>query len=215
MRASSLSTALYSSLSHKDAIDPISLEIKALVARRRQLVAMRTQESNRLEHAHCSAVKDSIEMAIEHLNSQIKGIEQAMADLIANDSALQQKVDLFETMPGIGKTTASMLIAQLPELGQLDRRQIASLVGLAPVNRDSGQFRGKRMTGGGRTEVRTQLYMPTLVAIQHNPIIRNFYNRLVDSGKSKMVAIVACMRKIMTILNAMASKNQPWNPNFA
>ncbi len=152
---------------------------------------------------------------IKTINSEIENIEQALADLIATDSALKQKANLFETMPGIGKTTASMLIVQLPELGILDRRQIASLVGLAPVNRDSGCFRGKRMTGGGRTDVRTQLFMPTLVAIQHNPVIRAFYNRLLNSGKSKMVAVVACMRKIVTILNAMAAKNQPWNANLA
>ncbi len=196
-------------------IDRTSLTIKALVARRRQLVAMRVQESNRTEHAMDAIVKDSIDVVIKAFNSEIENIEQALADLIATDSALKQKANLFETMPGIGKTTASMLIVQLPELGILDRRQIASLVGLAPVNRDSGCFRGKRMTGGGRTDVRTQLYMPTLVAIQHNPVIRKFYNHLLDSGKSKMVAVVACMRKIITILNAMAAKNQPWNPNFA
>ena len=97
----------------------------------------------------------------------------------------------------------------------MDRRQIASLTGTAPVNRDSGQFRGKRMTGGGRCEIRTLLYMPTLVAIQHNPVIRDFYNHLIKNGKNKMVAVVACMRKILVILNSMVKNNQPWEPKTA
>ena len=115
-------------------------------------------------------------------------------------------------MPGIGKTTSMLLVSDLPELGRLNRRQIAALVGLAPMNRDSGKFRGKRMTGGGRGSVRKQLYMPTMVAIQHNPVIRAYYERLRDNGKSKMVALVAAMRKILVTLNAMVAKNQPWSP---
>jgi len=117
-------------------------------------------------------------------------------------------------MPGIGPTTTFILISQLPELGSLNRRQIAALVGLEPMNRDSGRYRGKRMTGGGRSEVRKQLYMPTLVAIRHNSVIRAYYQRMLQAGKSKMVAIVAAMRKMLTILNAMIANNQPWIENY-
>ncbi|MGE0087837.1 MAG: transposase [Desulfococcaceae bacterium] len=115
----------------------------------------------------------------------------------------------------MGERTASGLISKLTEIGTLNRGSIASLTGTAPVNRDSGHFRGKRMTGGGRCEVITLLYMPTLVAIQHNPVIRDFYNRLIKKGKNKMVAVIACMRKILVILNAMVKNNQVWNPKTA
>ncbi len=107
-----------------------------------------------------------------------------------------------------------MLIAEVPELGLLNRKEIASLVGVAPVNRNSGNFRGKRFTGGGRKEVRSKLYMPTLVATRNNPVIREFYNRLIQRGKSKMTALIACMRKIITILNAIIAKNEIWNPKL-
>jgi transposase len=121
----------------------------------------------------------------------------------------------IESVPGIGQTTASLLVTELPELGRLNRRQIAALVGVAPINRDSGTYRGKRMTGGGRRDLRARLFMPTLVAARHNPMIRRFYQRLVRQGKAKMVALIAAMRKLLTILNTMLKKNEAWNPKSA
>ena len=123
---------------------------------------------------------------------------------------MKENAEIIESTPGIGKVTTAMLISELPELGTLTRREIASLTGVAPVARESGTFKGKRMTGGGRSSVRTQMYMPTLVAIQHNKPIREFYERLVNKGKTKMTAIVACMRKILTILNVMVAKKECW-----
>lgn len=108
-----------------------------------------------------------------------------------------------------------MLVSNVPELGSLNRRQVAALIGVAPINRDSGQFRGKRMTGGGRKDVRARLYMPTLVAIQHNRVIRGFYQRLLGAGKSKMTAVIACMRKLIVILNTMIARKEHWNPKTA
>src|SRR4030042_6053073 len=127
---------------------------------------------------------------------------------------LKAKAHILDSAPGIGETTASMLVTELPELGRLNRRQIAMLIGVAPINRDSGTFRGKRMTGAGRRDVRSRLYMPTLVAIRHNPVIRRFYEHLLEKGKTKMTAIIACMRKLITILNTMVAKNEAWNPKF-
>jgi transposase len=128
---------------------------------------------------------------------------------------LETKAQILQSASGIGQTTAAMLVTEMPELGRLNRRQIAMLIGVAPINRDSGTFRGKRMTGAGRRNVRSRLYMPTLVAIRHNPPIRRFYQHLLAKGKAKMTAIIACMRKLITILNTMVAKNEPWNPNFS
>ena len=128
---------------------------------------------------------------------------------------LKQRSGKLQSVPGIGPTTAHMLVTELPELGKLNRRQIASLVGVAPINRDSGIFRGKRMTGGGRRHVRSRLFMPTLVAVRHNPVLKRYYLRLVEKeGKCKMVAVVAAMRKLLCIMNTMLKKNQNWQPNF-
>ena len=186
--------------------------IKALVARRKQLVQMRTAEKNRLEHVGDQAIGRSIAAVIRTIERELAKVEQNLHDHITRTPELQQKTDQLKSVPGIGDTTAMMLVAEVPELGRLNRRQIAALIGVAPINRDSGTFRGKRMTGGGRRGVRTRLYMPTLVAIRFNPVIRDFYQRLVNTGKSKMTAVVACMRKLLTILNAMLAKNQSWRP---
>jgi len=196
-------------------MDEISLKIKDLVARRRQLMAMRTQEENRKEHALDKDIARSISTVIKAFNKELKKIEDTITHLIDQAPDLKKKADLLQTMPGIGRTTAMALISYLPELGRLDRRQLAALVGVAPINRDSGIFRGKRMTSGGRREIRTRLYMPTLVATQHNPVISAYYQRLLKKGKPPLVAVVACMRKMFVILNAMIAKNQPWNPNYA
>jgi transposase len=196
----------------QEAMDEACLKIKALVARRGQLMGMRVQEMNRKEHALDKDVAKSIKLHIKAIEKALKSLEEKINNLINQSPDLKQKSDLVQTMPGIGKTTSMLLVSDLPELGRLNRRQIAALVGLAPMNRDSGKFRGKRTTGGGRGSVRKQLYMPTLVAIQHNPVIRAYYERLRNSGKSKMVALVAAMRKILVTLNAMVAKNQPWSP---
>jgi transposase len=196
-------------------VDEISLKIKELVARRRQLLSMRTQEANRREHASDKDIAHSISTVMKAFDKELENIEAKITDYIDQSPNLKQKSDLLQTMPGIGQTTAFALVSLLPELGRLNRRQIAALVGLAPINRDSGIFRGKRMTSGGRREVRTRLYMPTLVATQHNPVIRDYYQRLLKKGKPRLVAVVACMRKIFVILNAMIAKNQPWTQNYA
>ena len=189
-------------------------KIKALIARRSQLVAMRTAENNRLEHDFCKEVAKSITQVIAFIEKQLDKVEAEIKKLIDHDPEMKDKAELLKTMPGIGDATASMIISELPELGKINRRQIASLVGVAPINRDSGTFRGKRMTGGGRRFVRTKLFMATLVAIQHNAVIRKYYQRLLGNGKTKMTAVIACMRKMLVILNSMVEKNEPWNPKF-
>jgi transposase len=189
--------------------------IKALVARRNQLIAMKVAENNRREHIGDPAVGRSITAVIKTLTQEITKVERKLNDQITRTPELQQKADQLTSVPGIGDTTARMLIAEMPELGHLNRRQIAALIGTAPINRDSGKFRGKRMTGGGRRDVRARLFLPTLSAIRYNPAIRPFYQRLLASGKTKMTANVACMRKLITILNAMLAKNQNWEPKYA
>jgi len=190
-------------------------QLKDLVARRDQLVELHVAESNRLEHAVDKNIAHSIRQVMKAIERQMSKIEQQIAGHIEQDQQLKHKADIVDSAPGIGTTTASMLVTHLPELGTLNRREIASLVGVAPMNRDSGAFRGKRMTGGGRVSVRCGLFMPTLVAIQHNPVIREFYQRLLLMGKDKMTAVVAAMRKLLTILNTMVAKNEFWKPNLA
>ena len=124
-------------------------------------------------------------------------------------------MDILKSVPGIGDISARMLVVELPELGLINKKEIAALVGVAPMNRDSGLFKGKRMTGGGRRQVRTKLYMPTLVAIQHNPVIRQYYLKLLEKGKSKMTAVVAAMRKLIVIMNTIMKKKQMWEPNLS
>lgn len=191
-------------------IDNKSLEIKELTVRRQQLNAIRTSEICRTEHAAVEIVAQSIDAIIATVEHDIKVITKRIDTLIEQSADLKQKARILGSAPGIGVKTVGMLIGGLPELGSLNRRKIAALVGLAPMNRDSGTYRGKRMTGGGRVDVRKQLYMPALVAIQHNPVIRKYYQRLLKKGKAKMIAVVACMRKLLTILNAMVKKNEIW-----
>ncbi len=198
--------------SPQTAIDKITGLIKTLNARRRQLVAMRTSENNRKEHAHDKFVARSINVIVKTIDREISKVEGKIASLIDRTPQLKRKEDVIHSFPGVGDRTTSMLLGNLPEIGELNRHKIAALIGVAPMNRDSGQFRGKRMTGGGRVQVRTKLYMPTLVAIQHNPVIRDFYHRLVNSGKPKMTAVVACMRKMLVILNTMVKNDEFWIP---
>lgn len=199
----------------KDVLDAKSRQLKALVARRDQLVGMHVAESNRMEHAVDKDIVRSIKAVLKTIERQIVGVDSQISEHIVQDPQLKRKADIVDSAPGIACTTASMLVTRLPELGLLNRRQIAALVGVAPMNRDSGTFKGKRMTGGGRRRIRTALYMPTLAAIRHNPVIREFYNRLLAKGKTKMTAVIAAMRKLLTILNTMVAKNEFWNPKFA
>lgn len=181
-----------------------------IISRRRQLVLARATEKNHKEHARTLEVTASIESVITKLTAEIEKIEATINDLIRSDPDMQKKVDILTSVPGIGPTTAAVLVSDLPELGTLNRKQIASLIGVAPINRDSGQFRGKRMTGGGRKKVRTSLFMAMLSVIQFNKKIRAFYEHLLDEGKIKMVALVAAMRKLIIILNSMLKNNASW-----
>jgi transposase len=177
--------------------------LKALVSRRRQLIKIRTAENNRLEKASTPRVILSLNKIIEILNRELHDLDQDINKTIKENSVWSAKEKILRKVKGVGPATACQLLASLPELGRLNRRQIASLAGLAPFNRDSGQFRGKRMIRGGRSAVRNALYMATLVAATYNPNIRNFYNKLLASGKPKKLALTACMRKLLIILNSM------------
>jgi transposase len=187
----------------------------AWVARRDQLVQLHVAECNRLEHARDPLVVKSLRQILAVLEKQIATIDRKLAEHVAADAQLQRKAEIIDSTPGLGTTSAVMLVTRLPELGRVNRRQIGALVGVAPFNRDSGQYRGKRMTGGGRTRIRSALYMPMLAVIRCNKRLRAFYQHLLANGKCKMTAIVATMRKLLTILNTMIRKNQFWNPQNA
>lgn len=186
-------------------------QLAALVTRRRQLVEMLTAERNRLALSH-KAARRSIEAVIKTLRRQLDDVEAQMARHVREHHADLQA--LLVSAKGIGPQSTAVLIGELPELGRLSNRQISKLVALAPLNRDSGTMRGKRTIFGGRAHVRSALYMPTMSAIRYNPVIRAFYRRLIANGKQKMVAIVACMRKLLTILNSMVRTGQPWNASL-
>lgn len=190
-------------------------KIKALVARRRQLVTMRTAEQNRRHRAGNDMVAASIDAVLEAIDKQLDETDRMIHQFVQSSPAWMEKAELLQSVPGLGPVTTHVLLAELPELGRLNRREIASLVGVAPINRDSGTLRGRRMIGGGRTTVRNALYMAALVATRHNSVIRAYYLRLVESGKRKIVALVAAMRKLLTILNTMLKNNQPWRTEIA
>jgi transposase len=187
------------------------LELEALVNRRRQLVDMRASESKRKQTAPTS-VHSSIDAVIECLDLQLSDIDDELQKLIKQTPAWRDADDLLQSVPGVGPVLSSTLTALVPELGRLDRKQIAALVGVAPLNRDSGQREGKRTTWGGRAPVRAVLYMATSVARRFNPVLAAMYSRLTEKGKPPMVALVACMRKLLTILNAMKRDNRAWTP---
>lgn len=194
-----------------DSLSKQQHKLKTFIARRKQLVDLRSIEKNHKEHAYYKEVDSSINSVIKNLDQEILRIEKMITDHIHSDPDVLEKLSRLTSVPGIGDTTAATLIANLPELGTLNRRQIASLVGVAPMNRDSGQFRGKRMTGGGRSTVRKALFMCMLVIIQYNEKLKAFYTRLVNAGKPKMVAIIATMRKLLIILNSMIKNNCDWS----
>lgn len=189
-------------------------QITDLVARRRQLVEFRAAEKNRSQQTRQKAVRESIEQMINCLDDQIEAIDDQIHSLIESDETWNAQTELLQSVPGIGTGTAASLVADLPELGQLNRQEIAALAGLAPYNRDSGQFRGKRSIFGGRRTVRTALYMATISAQRCNPVIRVFAERLKSQGKAAKVIITACMRKLLVILNSMIKNNTHWNPNI-
>jgi transposase len=181
-----------------------------LVARRRQIVEMMVAERHRRHQMSARKRIKAIERHLDWLQKELSEIEQELDQVIRGTPAWRASEDLLKSVPGVGDTLARTLIADLPELGQLTGKQIAALVGVAPFNRDSGQWRGKRMIAGGRAAVRAVLYMATLSATRHNPIIAAFYNRLIAAGKPAKVAITACMRKLIIILNAMIRDKRHW-----
>lgn len=185
-----------------------------LVARRRQIIAMIGAENQRLKRAPPRTAK-SIKRLLKALEKELTDIDQDIDDSIRRSPNWLDKVELMKSVPGVGDQIARTLIAELPELGTLDRRQIAALVGLAPWTRQSGQWRGKSFIGGGRACVRAALYMGALVAARHNPSLKTFRDRLVAHGKPKLVAIIAVARKLITILNAVVRDNQPWHEQNA
>jgi len=191
--------------------DEAHQELIALVTRRRQLLEMLVAERNRLATARRS-VRASVQQHVRWLERRIGDADRDLTTTIHQSPLWRAKDDLLRSVPGIGPITSRMLIALLPELGLLSRREIASLVGVAPLNRDSGQQRGRRVVWGGRAAVRAPLYMATLVATRRNPVIRTFYQRLRAAGKPPLVALVAAMRKLLTILNAMVKHEAPWHP---
>jgi transposase len=186
-----------------------------LVARRRQVVDMLGAELNRHRQARAAQLQHRIAGHVAWLRQALGELDRDIAQLIRSSPVWRAQETLLTSMPGIGDVTAQALIADLPELGQLDRRRIAALVGLAPFNRDSGQWRGRRMIGGGRPAVRRALYMATIVAIPYNPAIAAGYQRLVSGGRPKKVALVAAMRKLLTTLNAMLRDQRPWEARIA
>lgn len=187
--------------------------LAALLTRRRQLVEMLTAEKNRLASAR-TPVRKSLRTHITWLERELSHTDSDLAHAIRESPVWREKEELLQSTPGVGPVVTTTLLANLPELGTLTAKQIAALVGVAPFNRDSGTLRGKRTVWGGRAQVRAVLYMGTLVATRFNPVIRAFYQRLCAAGKPKKVALTACMRKLLIILNAMLKHRTPWRPEL-
>ena len=189
--------------------DALTQELSALVARRRQVVEMLVAEKNR-HSAAPPRVRAEIRRHIRWLETALARLDETLADTIQRSPLWRANDELLQSTPGIGPTMARTLLAELPELGTLNRKQVAALVGVAPLNRDSGTLRGKRTVWGGRAQIRAPLFMCTLVAVRHNPVLKVFYQRLRTAGKPPKVALTACMRKLVTILNAMLKHQTPW-----
>jgi len=190
--------------------DAQTQQMREKLARRRQLVDMITAETNRHHRATAEDIRRSIEAILKGLKEELRLLDEDLDQAIRQSPAWREKVELLQSVPGIGPQNARTLVVELPELGQCSRQQIAALVGVAPMNRDSDQFQGRRTIRGGRSQVRRCLYMATLAATRWNPKIRQYYQRLLAAGKPKKVALVACMRKFLTILNAMLRERKPW-----
>lgn len=184
--------------------------LHSLVARRHQLIGMLVAEKNRLSTATTVAVRPSIKSHIEWLERELDDLDTDLRQSVRSSPVWREKDDLLRTVPGVGEQISLTLLAYLPELGTLNRKQIAALVGVAPFNRDSGTMRGKRTVWGGRAKVRASLYMGALTASRCNPAIREFYQRLLAAGKPKKVALTACMRKLLVILNSMIRHRSEW-----
>jgi transposase len=185
-------------------------ELTGLVVRRRQLLAFQVAESNRLEQSTVKLATKSMRHVLDLLRKELKTLDAEIARLIADNDDWRNKSELLQTVPGVGPATSASLVAELPELGKLNRQQIASLVGLAPFSRDSGQYHGQRSIWGGRGSVRSALYMAAFNAKRCNPIIRAFADRLRQAGKRSKVVLTACMRKLLVILNTMVRNQTPW-----
>lgn len=194
--------------------DEVTLELRALIARRRQITEMMVAERNRLRGASQSVTK-RIDAHIRWLEAELQRADKDLDQSIRQSPIWQENEDLLRSVPSIGPVISRTLLAELPELGQLNRKQIAALVGIAPLNWDSGTLRGRRAIWGGRASVRAVLYMAALVASRHNTVMRVFYKRLREAGKAPKVALVACMRKLLTILNAMIKHKTRWSENFS
>ena len=193
--------------------DTAAQELEAVLARRRQLLDMLQAERNRLGQGFGRgklSVKKSLKAHIAFLERELRLTNATLGDLVRQSPAWRERDDLLQSVPAVGPVLSQTLIADLPELGQLSRRAIAKLVGIAPLSRDSGTFRGRRFVQGGRAPVRAVLYMATLVATKRNAVIRAFYQRLLQAGKPKKLALVACMRKLLTILNTMVRTGERW-----
>ncbi|MDP7588995.1 MAG: IS110 family transposase [Dehalococcoidia bacterium] len=191
--------------------DASAQEFRAMVTRRRQLVEMITAEKNRFRTA-THRVRPQVQGHIRWLEESLEGLDKDLGDLIRSSPLWRAKEKVLRSTPGVGPVLSMTLLSDLPELGVLNRGEIAALVGVAPFNRDSGTLRGKRKVWGGRGQVRAALYMAALVATRYNPVLREFYQRLCAAGKPKKVALTACMRKLLTILNTMVRDHRHWNP---
>jgi len=189
--------------------DAATHQLSSLVARRRQVIVMLTAEKNRLRTA-APVVRDHIKEHIVWLERSLSDMDRELGQVIHSSDIWRAQDNLLQSAPGVGPVLSTTLLAELPELGSLNRKEIAALVGVAPLNRDSGTLRGRRTVWGGRSQVRTALYMAALAATRFNPVIRAFYQRLETAGKPKKVALTACMRKLLTILNAMMRHQTPW-----
>jgi transposase len=185
--------------------------LKAAVQRRLQVVKMISQEKNRLEKTFIPSVRQDIQEHLAWLQKRLKELDRDLNDQIRQSPLWRDRDRLYQSVPGIGPAVSRAVIAQLPEIGTLSGKKASALVGVAPFNRDSGRFRGKRMIRGGRSYLRKMLYMAAVVASQWNPVIRAFYQRLLAAGKPPKLALTACIRKLVLILNAMVKNNQPWN----
>ena len=195
--------------------DADTRDLDDLVTRRRQLIAMRVQETLRLGSAESRALQKNLKKHITWLDKQIADLDGDLTKRLRASDVWRAKDDLLQSIPGVGKVTTVTLLAKCPELGQLNRREIAKLSGVAPLANDSGKHRGKRFVWGGRADVRAVLYMAAVSAIRCNPAIKAFADRLKHAGKPAKVVIVACMRKLLTIMNAMVKNNTPWSPTTA
>ena len=189
--------------------DAATQQLSSVVTRRRQVIEMLTAEKNRLRTA-APAVRGHIKEHIRWLESSLADLDSELEQAIHSSEVWRAQDNLLQSTPGVGPVLSTTLLAELPELGTLNRKEIAALVGVAPLNRDSGTLRGRRAVWGGRSQVKATLYTAALVAARHNPVIRAFYDRLVAAGKPKKVALTACMRKLLTVLNAMIQHHSPW-----